>query len=59
MIINPKGDPIFLSKDKTRKVRFDLTEPSYGDKPHMHLEVKVNNDWKDATNQHRIYPREG
>lgn len=58
MIKNPKGDPIFLSKDGKRKARFDFNDPKYRDKPHMHLEEKINNNWTDASKQHRIYPRE-
>ena len=55
MITNKAGDPIFLSKDAKKRIRFDFNNP-HGDKMHMHLETKINSKWKDATPQHRIYP---
>ena len=54
-ITNKDGDKIFVSKDNKKKVRFDI-ENSHGDKPHAHLEEKVNDEWQDADKQHRIYP---
>ncbi len=57
MIKNKHGDPIFLSKDGTRRIRFDFNN-SHGDRQHLHIEQKSNNRWRDATNQHRIYPLE-
>lgn len=55
MIKNKAGDPVFISKNETRRVRFDFNNPP-GDKPHMHIETKINSKWKDASSQHRIYP---
>ena len=55
MIKNKANDPIFMSRDNLRKVRFDFNNP-YGDFPHMHLEQKFGNEWIDASIQHRIYP---
>jgi len=55
MIRNRAGDPVFLSKDMERRVRFDFKNP-HGDIPHMHIEKKINCKWKDATSKHRIYP---
>lgn len=57
MIKNKAGDPVFLSKDMERRIRFDFNNP-HGDRPHMHIEKKINSKWKDATNEHRIYPLE-
>lgn len=45
-----------MSKDCLRKMRFDIKN-SHGDKPHIHLEKKVNGKWKDATDVHRMYPK--
>ena len=55
LIKNKAGDPVFISKDGTKRIRFDFNN-SHGDRPHMHIEIKINTKWKDATNQHRIYP---
>jgi tetratricopeptide (TPR) repeat protein len=52
---NKAGDPIFLSRDGARRVRFDFNNP-HGDRPHFHIEHKVGGKWKDASSQHRIYP---
>jgi len=54
IITNKRGDKIFMSKDRTKKVRFDIKN-SHGDKPHVHFEKTVNGEWVDATNKHRIY----
>ena len=56
-ITNKSGDKLFISKDGNRKVRFDI-ENSHGDKPHIHFENKVNGEWVDAADKHRIYLRE-
>lgn len=58
MIKNKSGDPVFMSNDTTRRLRFDFNNP-HGDIPHIHIEQKINSKWKDATRQHRIYPFEG
>jgi len=55
-MMNKSGDNIFMSKDGFRKMRFDLKN-THKDRPHIHLEHKVNGKWKDATEMHRIYPR--
>lgn len=55
-IRNKAGDPVFLSKDGLRRVRFDFKNP-HGDKMHLHIEHKVGGKWKDASSQHRIYPK--
>jgi RHS repeat-associated protein len=57
VITNRKGDKIFLSKDGTRRIRFDM-KSTHGDRPHVHLEEKIGGKWRDATNKHRIYPKE-
>ncbi len=46
-ITNKAGDHIFMSKDKLRKIRFDIKN-SQGDKPHIHLETFRNGKWRDA-----------
>ena len=55
MIKNQAGDPVFLSNNTERRIRFDFNNP-HGDRPHMHIEIKINSKWKEATSQHRIYP---
>lgn len=55
LIRNKAGDPVFISKDGTRRIRFDFLN-THGDKTHMHIEQKIENRWKDATSTHRIYP---
>ncbi len=55
-IRNKAGDPVFLSKDGLRRVRFDFNNP-HGDKLHLHIEHKIGGRWEDASSQHRIYPR--
>ena len=56
-ITNKAGDKIYISRDGTRKIRFDMNNPG-GDKQHIHLEVLENGKWKDATDTHRIYPKQ-
>ena len=53
---NKAGDPVFLSKDGLRRIRFDFNNP-HGDKLHLHIEHKIGGKWEDASSQHRIYPR--
>jgi len=53
MIINPKGDPIFLSKDGKRKVRFDFNWTAPHENPHLHIEHLLNDEWQEIS---RIYP---
>jgi hypothetical protein len=56
MIKNEAGDPVFVSFDQKRKIRFDFKN-THGESPHMHLEKKINNRWEDASGTHRIYPK--
>ena len=56
IISNKYGDKIFISKNGTRKVRFDIKH-SHGENPHMHFEIKVKDEWVDATQIHRIYQK--
>ncbi|MDD2377030.1 MAG: hypothetical protein PHD15_05710 [Clostridia bacterium] len=46
IIINKNGDKIFISKDGTRRVRFDINNPSPHQSPHAHIEELVNGAWK-------------
>ncbi|MEW6609825.1 MAG: RHS repeat-associated core domain-containing protein, partial [bacterium] len=57
VITNQKGDKILLSKDGTRRIRFDMKN-THGDRPHVHIEEKIGRHWRDATDKHRIYPKE-
>ena len=57
LIRNQAGDPVFISKDCTRRVRFDFNN-SHGDKMHIHFEKKAGKKWIDASSKHRIYPRD-
>jgi hypothetical protein len=57
LLHNKAKDPIFLSNDGTKRVRFDFNNP-HGDYPHLHIEEKINIKWKDATKLHRIYPKD-
>ena len=45
MIKNKAGDSVFLSKDGTRKVRFDLSYPAPHSNPHGHVEEFINGKW--------------
>lgn len=54
IIVNKAGDRIFLSADGRRKMRFDLCH-CCDDRPHAHLQIKRDIQWKDATRTHRIY----
>ena len=53
-IKNKKGDPLFINRDNTKRIRFDSAY-SHGDDPHGHIEIFKDNDWIDFTDQHRIY----
>ena len=52
-IRNKAGDPIFLSKDGVRKVRFDFNHPFPHESPHLHFEHLVDGEWQEIS---RIYP---
>ena len=57
VVTNKAGDNIFMSKDRLRKMRFDIKNP-HGDSPHIHLEEFINGKWRDAIpGTHRIYPQ--
>ena len=45
VITNASGDKIFLSKDGTRKVRFDINNPLPHNNPHGHVEQLINGKW--------------
>ncbi|CUI18115.1 conserved hypothetical protein (plasmid) [Candidatus Protochlamydia naegleriophila] len=53
MIRNKAGDSVFLSKDETRRVRFDFNRPNPHNNSHMHLEEIINNKWNKSG---QIYP---
>jgi len=44
-IRNEAGDPVFISKDGTRRVRFDFNNTAPHQNLHSHVEVKINNKW--------------
>lgn len=50
---NKAGDPVFLSKDGLRKVRFDFNKPAPHESPHLHLEHLVDGEWQEIS---RVYP---
>lgn len=61
LLRNEAGDPILLSKDGLRKVRFDFKNPEPHEFPHMHLEQKINNKWEDVVGSEgipQIYPKD-
>ena len=39
-VINKHNDPIFVSKDGLRQIRFDINHPSPHKNPHVHLETR-------------------
>jgi len=52
MIINKKGDKVFISKDGTRIFRADIIQPKPHLNPHAHFEYNIGGKWIN----HRIYP---
>jgi RHS repeat-associated protein len=59
VITNDSGDKIFLSKDGTRRVRFDMNRPNPHNNPHMHFEELIDGKWKSASPDiSQIYPRD-
>lgn len=52
VIKNENNDMILLSRDGTKKVRFDLIKPDPHNSPHMHVEELIQGRWKGS----RIYP---
>jgi hypothetical protein len=53
-ITNKNGDSVFMNKAGTRKLRFDIKNPSPHENPHAHIEELINGKWKGP----RIYPRD-
>jgi hypothetical protein len=45
LIRNQAGDPVFLSKDGLKRVRFDFNDRSPHLNPHAHVEMKVKDKW--------------
>ena len=52
---NDAGDVVFLSKDGTRRIRFDINRPSPHANPHGHVEELVDGKWNKSG---PIYPKE-
>ena len=52
-IRNEAGDPVFLSKDGLRCVRFDFNKTKPHNNPHAHVEVKIDGKWVKSG---QIYP---
>ncbi|HEY5235288.1 MAG TPA: hypothetical protein VIJ14_03845, partial [Rhabdochlamydiaceae bacterium] len=52
-IRNEAGDPVFLSKDGLKCVRFDFNRTTPHNSPHAHIEVKVDGKWVKSG---QIYP---
>jgi len=55
VITNKAGDKIFISRDGTRRIRFDINNPSPHKNPHSHVEQLVNGKWVKSG---PIYPRD-
>ncbi|MDN3505884.1 MAG: hypothetical protein P0S96_01490 [Simkaniaceae bacterium] len=53
LIHNKAGDPVFLSEDGLRRVRFDFKRPHPHESPHLHFEHLVKGEWEEIS---RIYP---
>ncbi|QVL58358.1 MAG: hypothetical protein KFB93_01430 [Simkaniaceae bacterium] len=53
LIRNKAGDPIFLSKDCTRRMRFDFNRPYPHENLHLHFDKYVKGRWVEVK---RIYP---
>jgi hypothetical protein len=49
------GDTILVSKDGTRRIRFDIKRPHPHQSPHAHVEELKNGRWKKSG---PIYPRD-
>ena len=46
VITNKNGDKIFISKNGTRKIRFDINKTKPHENPHGHVEELINGEWK-------------
>lgn len=55
LIRNHAGDPIFLSSDGLRKVRFDFMRPYPHENPHLHFEELIDDKWQEII---KIYPND-
>jgi len=53
LIRNKADDPIFLSKDGLKRVRFDFKNTDPHQNVHAHLDIKVNGEWEKSG---QIYP---
>jgi RHS repeat-associated protein len=45
LIKNKNGDTVMLSKDGTKRIRFDINNPSPHENPHGHVEILQNGKW--------------
>jgi RHS repeat-associated protein len=54
-ITNKAGDKIFLSKDGTRRIRFDIKRTSPHNNPHGHVETLKNGRWVKSG---PVYPKD-
>jgi len=50
--INDAGDAVFVSRDGTRRLRFDINRPYPHQSPHAHIDELVDGKWTTK----RIYP---
>ncbi len=55
IIRNASGDTIFLSKDGTKRLRFDINNPAPHTNPHGHVEQLVNGKWEKSG---PLYPKD-
>jgi RHS repeat-associated protein len=46
VITNKNGDKVFLSSDGTKRVRYDINNPSPHNSPHGHVEELINGKWQ-------------
>jgi hypothetical protein len=56
LVRNNAGDPVFLSKDGLRRVRFDFNKPKPHENPHAHVEFNIGDDRWEGYGQ--IYPKD-
>ncbi len=55
VITNKAGDKIFLSKDGTKRIRFDINKPHPHNSPHGHIEELKNGEW---VGNGQLYPKD-
>lgn len=53
MVKNKASDPVFLSQDGLKRVRFDFNNPAPHSNPHGHIEKLINGKWNKSG---PIYP---